>query len=211
MIPLQKLEQAARSFYDQELLMLSRDNKLSLQDEIHKHKIKSLPIIFFSALMMTGALFALCIGTILCFINDLFFLYEVFLPFILPGILSLAFTALLLYFAWKEQNLVSQKQLQVATSCYFESLALCKSCEPGKLSVKRLVEFIQDEVLPTGFSKRFIFAVLTLAKPSLLAKESSFTKTPFDEIIEKAFSHIREGLYLSGSDKLDHDSQLNQN
>ena len=199
-----KLEHASRALYDQQLQILSKEEKLSIQQEIHKHKVKSVPIIFFSMLVAVGALFALCIGSMLCFIGNTLFLSEIFLPFILPGILALVPVALLLYVAWKEQKLVTQ----IATSCYFESVAFCKDAEPKEPSVKQLVNFLRSEVLPEGFSKRFTFAVLTLAKPSLLIKKTSLTKTSFDETIETAFSHVREGLYLSESEKRDHESQL---
>lgn len=203
-----KLEHASRALYEQQLQILSKEEKLSIQQEIHKHKVKSVPIIFFSMLVAVGALFALCIGSMLCFIGNALFLSEIFLPFILPGILALIPVALLLYVAWKEQKLVTQKQQQIATSCYFESVAFCKDAEPKELSVKQLVNFLRSEILPEGFSKRFTFAVLTLAKPSLLIKKTSLTKTSFDETIETAFSHVREGLYLSESEKRDHESQL---
>ncbi|CPR56359.1 putative membrane associated protein [Chlamydia trachomatis] len=110
--------------------------------------------------------------------------------------------------AWKEQKLAAQKQQRIAASCYFESLALCRTYKSGAPSVKGLVNFIQSEILPSGFSKRFKFAVLTQAKPSLLTKKIQLTKTPFDETIETAFSHIREGLYLSESEQRDHDKKL---
>ncbi|MBQ8498385.1 MAG: hypothetical protein IJ490_01030 [Chlamydia sp.] len=161
-------------------------------------------------LMAIGALFAFCIGAMLAVIGDAVFLYEIFLPFILPGILLLLPIALLLHFAWKEQQCVSQKQQQIAESCYFETLTFCKAFQSREIFVRNLVKFIQQEVLPEGFAKRFIFAILTQAKPSLLAKKISLTKTSFDETIEKAFSHIQEGLYLSGQEKIDHENKLKE-
>lgn len=206
-IPPLKLVQAARPLYDQQLHKLSREEKLSLQGEIRTHEVRSVPLVFFAMLAAVGAFLALCIGGVLCCIDNVVFLSEIFLPFILPGILSLLLIALLLRLAWKEQKLAAQKQQRIAASCYFESLALCRTYKSGAPSVKGLVNFIQSEILPSGFSKRFKFAVLTQAKPSLLTKKIQLTKTPFDETIETAFSHIREGLYLSESEQRDHDKK----
>lgn len=52
-----KLEHASRALYEQQLQILSKEEKLSIQQEIHKHKVKSVPIIFFSMLVAVGALF----------------------------------------------------------------------------------------------------------------------------------------------------------
>ncbi|SYX09061.1 hypothetical protein C834K_0607 [Chlamydia poikilotherma] len=182
--------------------LLSSNDKLSLYSGIHSHRCKGSPLVIIATIIFVCSIILLLIGSLLagypC--EGFSFVSDIFLPFLLPGILSFVLiSAPLIMYAFQHHKGALSKHKQLAESNYLQILNYCNS-QRGKFTKKEVAEFVESEVLLREYPKRFSYVTLLQTIKVIPHKDSPHTSI-HDTVIAEGIDRARDDIYASEYDK----------
>ncbi|XHF36790.1 hypothetical protein O1W69_05140 [Chlamydia sp. 12-01] len=182
--------------------LLSSEEKLSLYSGIHSHRCKGSPLVIIATIVFVCSIVLLLIGSLLSGypLEGFSFASDVFLPFILPGILSLVLIAApLIMYAFQHHKGALSKHKQLAESNYLQILNYCNS-QKGKFTKKEVAAFVESQVLLPEYSQSFSYVTLLQTIKIIPKKDSPHTST-HDTIITEGVDRARDDIYASEYNK----------
>lgn len=182
--------------------LLSSEQKLSLYGDIHTHRCKGTPLVFISAISLVVSLVLLLIGS--CLLGypllGLVFVSDIFLPFLLPGVLLFVLISVpLILYAFQHHKEALSKHKQLAESNYLQILNYCNS-QTGKITKKDVAEFIESQVLLSEYTPRFSFVTL-FQTTKVIPERDSLQSSLHDSLISEGIDRAQEDIYASEHDK----------
>ncbi|AFS24431.1 hypothetical protein B602_0635 [Chlamydia psittaci M56] len=182
--------------------LLSAEQKLSLYGGIHTHRCKGSPLVIIATIAFVFALVFLLIGSCLLGypLQGLVFVSDIFLPFILPGVLLLVLiSAPLIMYAFQHHKEALSKHKQLAESNYLQILNYCNS-QAEKITKKDVAGFIASQVLLAEYTPRFSCVTL-LQTMKVIPEKNSLQSSLHDSLIAEGIDRAKEDIYASEHDK----------
>ncbi|MEF9520076.1 hypothetical protein SBV45_03795 [Chlamydia crocodili] len=182
--------------------LLSSNEKLSLYSGIHSHRCKGSPLVVVATIVFVCSTVLLLIGSLLAGypLEGFSFALDVFLPFILPGILSSVLISVpLIMYAFQHHKGALSKHKQLAESNYLQILNYCNS-QRGKFTKKEVAAFIESQVLLPEYPQRFSYVTLLQTIKVIPDKDSPHTSV-HDAVIAEGIDRARDDIYASEYDK----------
>ncbi|BAE81184.1 conserved hypothetical protein [Chlamydia felis Fe/C-56] len=182
--------------------LLTSEEKLALYNGIHAHRCKGSPLVLIATIVFVISAVLLLIGSILTGfpLEGFSFVLDIFLPFLLPGILSLVLiSAPLVMYALQHHRGALSKHKKLAESNYLQILNYCQS-QKDNVSKKNVAEFIESQVFLSEYTKSFSYVTLLQTMKVIPGKDSP-NASVHDSLIADGVDLAKDNIYASEYDK----------